>query len=173
MDSTPVKTIQLDHPNGVLNLYDAISSTNAPCLASCSTKNYYEGLADTLVDEEDYSYHPSDIMKIVIDQSQDQRKKSLKQQRPLMTATFPEDLGISAVSSFMNRQQQDVEMEEVEGHDEEQINDSPPPSLTTIVAQEQPSNWYRINLICHKFATPTDLTTLHLFKAFADAAKKK
>ena len=84
MDSTPVKTIQLDHPNGVLNLYDAISSTNAPCLASCSTKNYYEGLADTLVDEEDYSYHQSDIMKIVIDQSQDQMKKSLKQQRPLI-----------------------------------------------------------------------------------------
>ncbi len=50
-----------------------------------------------------------------------------------MTTTFPEELGISAVSSFMNRQQQDVEMEEVEGHDEEQINDSPPPSVTTIV----------------------------------------
>jgi hypothetical protein len=110
-------------------------------------------------------------MRIVIDQSQDQRKKLPKQQRSVKAATFPEDLGISAVSSFMNRHQ-DVEMEEAEGQDAEQTNDSPPPSVTTILAQEQPSNRYRINLIRHKFATHTDLTTLHLFKAFANAAKK-
>jgi len=176
------------------SLNDAIPNTNAPCLTSFLTKNYYEGLLDTLIDEEDFSHYPRDTMKIVIDQSQDQKgksqeqqrpiraatlpqsqdqkEKSQEQQRPIRAATFPEDLGISAVSSFMHRQQQDVEMEEIDGKEEEQANASIPPSVTTIVTQEQPSIRYRLNLLRHKFATPTDLTTLQLFKAFANAAKK-
>ena len=55
------------------SLSDAIPNTNAPCLTSFSTKNYYEGLLDTLIDEEDFSHYPRDTMKIVIDQSQDQK----------------------------------------------------------------------------------------------------
>jgi len=108
-------------------------------------------------------------MKIVIDQKPDERKQSPKR-KPIIAATFPEDLGISAVSSFMSRQQQDVEMEEV-GNKDAQTED-PPPSVTTIAAQELPSNRYRLNLIRHKFATSTDLSILQLFKVFAAAVKK-
>jgi hypothetical protein len=108
-------------------------------------------------------------MKIVIDQKPDKWKQSQKR-KPIIAATFPEDLGISAVSSFMSRQRQDMEMEEV-GYEDAQTED-PPPSVTTIAAQELPSNRYRLYLIRHKYATSTDLSTLQLFKVFTTAAKK-
>jgi hypothetical protein len=108
-------------------------------------------------------------MKIVIDKKPDERKQSPKK-KPFIAATFPEDLGISAVSSFMSRQQQDVEMEEM-GNEDAQI-EIPPPSVTTIATHELPSHRYRLNLIRHKYATSTDLSTLQLFKVFATAAKK-
>jgi hypothetical protein len=135
---------------------------------STFTTNYYDILTDYLPNDDD-CYLPSDEMKIVIDQKPDERKQSPKR-KPIIAATFPEDLGISAVSSFMSRQQQDVEMEEV-GNEDAQTED-PPPSVTTIAAQELPSNRYRLNLIRHKYATSTDLSTLQLFKVFAIAAKK-
>jgi len=109
-------------------------------------------------------------MTIVINQ-QEKRKPSPKQQRSAIAATFPEDLGISAVSSFMIRQQQDVDMEEIQ-HEGTQGEAQPPPAVTTIVAQQLPSHRLRLNLIRHKNATPTDLTTLQLFEAFATSAKK-
>jgi hypothetical protein len=70
----------------------------------------------------------------------------------------------------MSRQRQDMEMEEV-GYEDAQTED-PPPSVTTIAAQELPSNRYRLYLIRHKYATSTDLSTLQLFKVFTTAAKK-
>ena len=150
-----------------LSLNDVIPITDASPTSTFTT-NYYDILTDYLPNDDD-CYLPSDEMKIVIDQKPDERKQSPKR-KPIIAATFPEDLGISAVSSFMSRQQQDVEMEEV-GNEDAQTED-PPPSVTTIAAQELPSNRYRLNLIRHKFATSTDLSILQLFKVFAAAVKK-
>jgi hypothetical protein len=110
-------------------------------------------------------------MKVVINPSQSEQKTTKQPVRPIVAATFPEDLGISAVSLFMSRQQQDVELEELQ-QDDNPSEEQPPPSLTTIVAQDLPSNRFRLNLICHKFATSTELSTLQLFKGFTTAAKK-
>jgi hypothetical protein len=72
----------------------------------------------------------------------------------------------------MIRQQQDVDMEEIQ-QEGTQCKAQSPPAVTTIVAQQVPSHRLRLNLIRHKNATPTDLTTLQLFKAFAISTKKK
>jgi cell wall assembly regulator SMI1 len=115
-------------------------------------------------------------MKSSLTTAQEDRKPSPTPQRPAITATFPEDLGISAVTSFMARQQQkDDEMVDLE-REEDPLDDQPeyqPPSTnTTIVSQELPSVRFRLNLIRHKYATTTELTTLQLFRLFATAIKK-
>jgi len=110
-------------------------------------------------------------MKVIIIPSQSEQKTKQQPVRPIVAATFPEDLGISAVLSFMSRQQQDIEMEEPQQEDN-LSKEQPTPSLTTIVAQDLPSNRFRLNLIRHKFATSTELSTLQLFQSFTTAAKK-
>jgi hypothetical protein len=150
-------------------LHAVISSTNASALTICE-ENYYEVLTNSIPDDEDDLYYQSNNMTIVIN-PQEKKKPSPKQQEPAIAATFPEDLGISAVSSFMIRQRQDVDMEEIQ-QEGTQCEVQSPPAVTTIVAQQVPSHRLRLNLIRHKNATPTDLTTLQLFKAFAISAKK-
>jgi hypothetical protein len=152
------------------SLSTAIQDTKVSEITKCE-RNYYGVLAKYIPDNDDDDCYYSNTMKVVINQQQDERKQSPKQHKPIIAATFLEDLGISAVSSFMSRQQQDVEMAEAQ-QDETLEDDQPPPSVTTIVAQEIPSNRLRLNLIQHKNATSPDLTTLQLFKAFAVAAKK-
>jgi hypothetical protein len=56
-------------------------------------------------------------MKVIIIPSQSEQKTKQQPVRPIVAVTFPEDLGISAVLSFMSRQQQDVEMEEPQQED--------------------------------------------------------
>jgi hypothetical protein len=91
-----------------------------------------------------------------------------------VTTTFPEDLGISAVSKFMSRKIYDhsTDMEEDDEHVSHIDPVEPLPVTTTIIAEEPPQpNRFRLNLIRHKFATSTTLNTLQLFKAFVTAAK--
>jgi hypothetical protein len=151
------------------SLNAVIPTTSASALTICE-ENYYDVLTNYIPDDDNDYYYQSNNMTIVINQ-QEKRKPSPKQQRSAIAATFPEDLGISAVSSFMIRQQQDVDMEEIQ-HEGTQGEAQPPPAVTTIVAQQLPSHRLRLNLIRHKNATPTDLTTLQLFEAFATSAKK-
>ncbi len=141
----------------------------------CPTENYYAALPEFSIDEDKFWVPTTNIMRSLPTEVQDDRKPSPKPQRPTITATFPEDLGISAVTSFMARQQNNNEMEGTER--EEDPSDSQPeyhPSSTntTIVSQELPSVRFRLNLIRHKYATTTELTTLQLFRSFATAAKK-
>jgi hypothetical protein len=139
-----------------------------------SHSNYYDILTDQVYYEEELA--PQDTnMKITIG-SQHEDLKTLQQTTPtpVVTATFPEDLGIVAVSTLMNRQQQENlnEMEEDE-NPSEVFESQVPPSSSTIITSAVPTvNRYRLNLIRHKFATSTELKTLQLFKAFAIAAMK-
>jgi hypothetical protein len=89
-------------------------------------------------------------------------------------AFFPGDLNISEVAPSLCHCQGITAMEE-----DEDVNPhtnplpSSPPRMTTIATSEVPAPInMRINLIKHKHATVTDLTTLQLFQSFAIAAKK-
>jgi hypothetical protein len=89
-------------------------------------------------------------------------------------ASFPEDLSISEVATSIRHRQRVSAMEEDEEVDPHS-NPLPsfPPRTTMIVTTEVPAPFkVRINLIRHKHATPTELTTLQLFKSFTLAAKR-
>ncbi len=89
-----------------------------------------------------------------------------------VSAVFSEDLGISAVSTFMNRNQQEYSSEMEDDDEQHQLSQENHSSTTTIVAPDRSTFRYRLNLIRHKNATSTDLTTLQLFKTFLTNAKK-
>jgi hypothetical protein len=146
-----------------------LSSSNVPP-AKVLSNNYYDPLFKLLEDEDETS---TPTMKKVIEENE-ARKPPPALPDKFVAATFPEDLGIAAVSTFMTRQQQEMssDMEEEEPPPDEE-NQEPPPTTTMIIADKPPVYpRLRLNLIRHKYATPTDLTTLQLFKSFATAAKK-
>jgi len=136
------------------------------------TTNYYDALSQ-LVPEDDESYYPSSITMATLD-SQDGKPfatSTTSDTTKGVAAVFSEDLGISAVSSFMTRnQQENSEMEEDD--DQQQVSQDDPSPTTTILALDKAAYRHRLNLIRHKNTTPTDLTTLQLLKAFLLCAKK-
>jgi len=151
------------------SLQHLLNLSNVPP-ARVLSNNYYDPLFDLLEDEADTS---TPTMKKVIEENE-ARKPQPALPDKFVAATFPEDLGIAAVSTFMTRQQQEMssDMEEEEPLPDEEIQE-PPPTTTAILADKPPVYYrLRLNLIRHKYATPTDLTTLQLFKSFATAAKK-
>jgi hypothetical protein len=83
-----------------------------------------------------------------------------------------EDLGISEVSNFMSRNQQENSSEMEDNEDQHQVSQENPSPTTTIVAPDKSVFGFRLNLIHHNNATSTDLTTLQLFKAFITCTKK-
>jgi hypothetical protein len=87
-------------------------------------------------------------------------------------AVFPEDLGIAAVYTFMNHNQQNNVTDMGEDEELPPASQEHPPSTTMIISSQIPPKKFRLNLIRHKHATPTELTTLQLFKAFITMAKK-
>jgi len=138
------------------------------------SSNYYTILTESLPEDEPEFYIAENSMNIEIDPPEDDRKSSPRSSRPVVAAKFPEDLGIAAVTSLMTRQRQPSEIDEDlrDQQGETIVVDQVPPIATTIVSQELPSLRYRLNLIRHKNATTTDLSTLQLFKTFAMASKK-
>lgn len=144
------------------------SSNGSP--AKVLSNNYYDPLFNLLEDEEEIL---TQTMKIVIDENE-ARKPPPSLPDTVVAATFPEDLGITAVATFMTRQQQeqssDMDAEDI-ALNENTLNI--PQTTTTILADQPPvHSRLRLNLIRHKYATSTDLTTLQLFKSFATAAKE-
>jgi hypothetical protein len=139
-----------------------------------SHSNYYDILTDLVYYKEELAPQDTSIKITFGSQHDDSKTLQLTTLPPVVTATFPEDLGIAAVSTFMNRQQQDNlnDMEEHENPSEVFESQVPPSSTITITSAVPTVNRYRLNLIRHKFATSTELKTLQLFKAFAVAAMK-
>jgi hypothetical protein len=89
-----------------------------------------------------------------------------------VSAVFSEDLGISEVSTFMNRNQQEHSSEMEDDDEQHQLSQGNHSPTTTIAAPDRSTFRYRLNLFRHKNATSTDLTTLQLFKTFLTNAKK-
>jgi hypothetical protein len=142
---------------------DRINKRSVP-LEHTST-NYYDPLFDDLPEEEPL-ISPSIERNTFT-------KSTMKVAEVQTQASFPEDLSISEVATSI-RQRQTTAMEEDEETDP-QTNPTPtsPPKTTMINTATvlTPTN-VRINLIRHKFATPTEQTSLQLFKSFILTAKK-
>jgi hypothetical protein len=143
-----------------------------------SYPNYYEALADQALPDDELIAQ-EDKMEVTIDSQCTKTTKSAERSPPQAQAIFPEDLGISAVSSLMTRQQQDhqqkdhfTDMEDEDNQTENTARQEAPPTTTVIPINELVLYRYRLNLIRHKFATSTELKTLQLFKTFATAAMK-
>jgi hypothetical protein len=127
--------------------------------------NYYDPLFDELPEEEP--------LNLPLIERNTFTKSTMKVAEVQTQASFPEDLTISEVATSI-RQRQTTAMEEDE-ETEPQTNPIPnsPPKTTMINTATvlTPTN-VRINLIRHKFATPTEQTSLQLFKSFILTAKK-
>ena len=134
-------------------------------LSEHTSTNYYDPLFDELPEEEPLS--------LPLIERNTFTKSTMKVAEVQTQASFPEDLTISEVATSI-RQRQTTAMEEDE-ETEPQTNPIPnsPPKTTMINTATvlTPTN-VRINLIRHKFATPTEQTSLQLFKSFILTAKK-
>jgi len=143
-----------------------ISRTTPQVLSETDFQNYYAHLSPEEIDDELTYWTPRTPSTT--------ETVTMRKAEECTQASFPEDLGISEVAASIRHRQTVVAMEE-----DEEVNPhlklppNSPPRTTTITTNEihAPIN-VRINLIRHKYATPTDLTTLQLFKSFALAAKK-
>jgi len=129
-------------------------------------RNYYSILSSDEPEESPSSCVPRTY--------QEQTITTMKTSGMPTQALFPGDLNISEVAPSLCHCQGITAMEE-----DEDVNPhtnplpSSPPRMTTIATSEVPAPInMRINLIKHKHATVTDLTTLQLFQSFAIAAKK-
>jgi hypothetical protein len=78
---------------------------------------------------------------------------------------FVEDLAVSKVSDIVH-QQMDQDRQQVE----EGITDTPPPP-PPMMREAPVSQRIRNNLIRHRYARSSDMTTLKLFKSFASALR--
>jgi len=181
--------IQCDILNRLLNFYQQTKYPTSPSKRGLSLQqviqnsasssgshpstNYYESLSQLVPDDND-SFYPSTIMTVA-SSSQDGKPvatPTLSVKAKNVSAVFSEDLGISAVSTFMNRNQQEYSSEMEDDDEQHQLSQENHSSTTTIVAPDRSTFRYRLNLIRHKNATSTDLTTLQLFKTFLTNAKK-
>jgi hypothetical protein len=139
------------------------------------SQNYYESLLNLVLEDDTYIYS-SPIMQNKTSSTQSYRKPSSnngKSPAPEgVAAVFPEDLGIAAVSILMNYNQHNTSTDMDEDKGQQTISQEPPPSTTTIISSNIQPKIFRLNLIRHNNATPTELTTLQLFKAFLTMAKE-
>jgi hypothetical protein len=78
---------------------------------------------------------------------------------------YVEDLGISEVSDIV-RLQMDNDKQNIETN-----TVPPPPTTQTPIREDHASQRLRINLIRHRFARSSDMTTLKLFKSFISALR--
>ena len=127
--------------------------------------NYYDSLFDELLEEE--------TITTPIQLDTDQVVTNMTRTEHLTQASFPEDLDISEVTASI-RHRQAVEMDEDVENDPQTnpIPNSPPKTTTITTAASLAPVKVCINLIRHKYAVSTDLTSLQLFKTFVLAAKR-
>jgi hypothetical protein len=157
-----------------ISLHQVLQTSRLPS-ERIPSQNYYESLSNLVLEDDTHSYS-SPIMQNETSSTQSDRKLSShtgKSPAPEgVAAVFPEDLGIAAVSIFMNNNQHNTLTDMEEDKEQQTISQDPPPSTTTIISTNIQPKKFRLNLIRHKNATPTELTTLQLFKAFLTMAKE-